>query len=116
MTIELFLQGKFEYEFSDLNIQSALEGRGLILGTAHTDVSEKDIDLTLSDLYMVLANVTSGGGKSVTKGNRRVTEKSYQFGVTDRANFRSEAVRLRLKWGENTDTISSVKFVKLFGR
>ena len=116
MTIELFLKGKFEFEFSDLNIQSTLEGRGLILGTQHYDVSEKDTDLALSDLYMILANVTSGRGKMVSKGNRQVTEKSYQFGVTDRTNFRNEAIRLRAKWGEKLDCVSSVKFVTLFGR
>ncbi len=116
MTIELFLQGKFEYEFSDLNIQSTLEGRGLILGTEHADVSEKDTDLAMSDLYMILANVTSGAGRTITKGNRTIRDKSYSFGITDRQNFRNEAIRLRNKWGEQFEDVSPVKFVKLFRR
>jgi ATP-dependent phosphoenolpyruvate carboxykinase len=116
MTIELFLKGKFEYEFTDLNIQSTLEGRGLIMGTEHSDVSEKDADLALSDLYMILANVTSGRGKMVSKGNRSVTGKSTMFTKDDRATFRNEAIRLRMKWGEKIDAISTVRFVNLFGR
>lgn len=116
LTIEQYLQGKFEFEFSALNMQSTLEGRGLLMGTIHTDVSEKDTDLALSDLYMILANVTNGGGSKIQKGNRSVTSKSYSFGITDRTNFRNEAIYLRNKWGEQTSLISNVKFANMFER
>lgn len=116
MTIQLYLQGKFEYEFSDLNFQSVFAGRGIEPSSSHTEVSERDTDLALSDLYMILANVTNGGGKRITKGNRTVTEKSYSFGITDRVNFRNEANRLRLKWGEQSLSVPNVKFANLYGR
>lgn len=115
MTIQSYLQGKFDYEFSELNFQSVLAGRGIEPFSSHTEVSEKDTDLALSDLYVILANVTSGGGKRVTKGNRTVTERTYSFGITDRINFRNEADRLRLKWGEGSESSSSVKFANLYG-
>ena len=114
MTIESYLQGKFEYQFSALNIQSTLEGRGIELGTPHTDVSEKNTDLALSDLYSILANVTNGGGKRISKGNRTVTEKSYSFGITDRQNFRNESIRLRQKWDEDVEVVPSVRFENMF--
>jgi len=103
LTIEQYLIGQFEYEFSDLNIQSALECWGITAGVSHLSVGSKEKDLALSNLFMVLANVTSGGGKQVTKGNRTVKDKSFSFGITDRQNFREEAMRLRNKWGI-TDT------------
>ena len=116
MTIENFLQGKFEYRFSALNMESTLAGRGITPETPHGDVSEKDTDLALSDLYMILANVTSGSGKKITKGNRSVSDKSLSFGITDRDNFRNEAIRLRAKWGEVAAITPTVKFARLFDR
>lgn len=116
MTIEDFLQGKFEYQFSALNMQSTLVGRGIVSGTSHANVSEKDIDLAQSDLYMILANVTGGNGKKVIKGNRTVIEKSFSFGITDRDNYRNEATRLRVKWGEITKQVPNVRFISIFGR
>jgi hypothetical protein len=111
MVIEQFLQGKFEYEFSDLNMESSLVGRGITLGDDHSNVSEKQTDLAMSDLYMILANVTNGGGRTIVKGNRTVREKSYSFGVTDRLTFRNEAIRLRTKWGEVVEEIQNVQFI-----
>lgn len=116
MTIEDFLQGKFEYQFSALNMQSTLVGRGIVSETSQADVSEKDTDLAQSDLYMILANVTSGSGKKITKGNRSVSDKALSFGITDRDNFRNEAIRLRTKWGEVTAQVPTVKFARLFDR
>jgi len=116
LTIEQYLIGQFEYEFSDLNIQSALECWGITAGVSHLDVGSKEKDLALSNLFMVLANVTSGGGKQVTKGNRTVKDKSYSFGITDRQNFRNEAIRLRQKWGIATESLSSATFQNMFER
>jgi len=116
MTIESYLQGKFEFEFSALNFQSVFAGRGIESSSSHTEVSEKDTDLALSDLYMILANVSNGGGKRITKGNRTITDKSYSFSVSDRVNFRNEANRLRTKWGEDSVSVPNVKFANLYGR
>lgn len=101
MTIGQFLQGNFEYQFTELNIQTVLARRNIYEGVDHTEVSERDRDLCLADLYMILANVLNGQGRRVQKGNRSVTERSFTFGITDRENFRKEALRLYSKWGEN---------------
>lgn len=116
MSIKEYLQGLFEYEFSEQNLQSALVGRGLVAETLFVDVSEKDRDLAQSDLYIVLANATSGGGKHIQKGNRAVTVKSYSFSEADRKRFKYEAIRLRHKWGEATEMVIGVKFSNMFGR
>jgi len=116
MAIEDYLQGLFEYGFSALNIQSTLEGRGLTLGTPFTDIDEKDIDLAQSDLYMILASVGNGRGARVQKGNRSVSNKSYLFAPSDRQYFRGRATLLRRKWGEQTESVSSVRFANMFER
>lgn len=113
LTIENYLRSKFEYEFSDLNIAGALESWGIVAESSHTDVGEREKDLALSELYMVLANVTSGGGKRIQKGNSSATQKSYQFGVTDRANYRNEALRLRAKWGIGDEPTGGVQFIEM---
>lgn len=116
MTIEQFVIGKFEYEFSALNIESVFTGRGVPCSAEHYSVDEKTIDLIMSDLYMILSNVSNGGGKRITKGNRTITDKSYSFTPTDRTGFRNEANRLRVKWGEASVNVPNVKFANLFGR
>ena len=104
MIIGQYFQGNFEYQFSELNIQTVLARRAIYEESDHTDVSERQLELCLADLYMILANVLNGQGRRVQKGNRSVTERSFSFGITDRANFRAEAIRLYAKWGENQST------------
>ena len=101
MIIGQYLQGHFEYQFAELNIQTVLARRGIYEEDDHQNISERQVELCLADLYMILANVLNGQGRRVQKGNRSVTERSYSFGITDRANFRAEALRLYAKWGEN---------------
>lgn len=114
MTIEEHLRGSFDFKFSDANIATALASHGIALGTEYESVSEKDRDLAKADLYMILANVVSGGGKKVQKGNRSVSERNYQFGVYDRRAFQKQANRLYLKWGISVVS-PSVKFVRFYG-
>ena len=114
MTISEYLKGSFSYTFSDANIASVLTRRGLTADKPLEDVDEKSIDLAQADLYMILANVVSGGGKRVQKGNRSVSERSYQFGVYDRREFRAMADRLYSKWGESI-TQSPAVFIHLRG-
>lgn len=114
MTIEEFLRGSFDFKFSDANISTVLASRGITPSDEFETVSEKDRDLAKADLYMILANVVSGGGKSVKMGNRSVSERNYQFGVYDRRSFASEANKLYAKWGVQ-DRLSSVKFVRFYG-
>lgn len=114
MTIEEYLRGSFDFQFSDANLASVLASRGIDATSEIHDVSEKDRDLAKADLYIILSNVVSGGGRRVTKGNRSVSERVYQFGVYDRRNFVNQANLLYAKWGEKKVT-SSVKFVKFYG-
>lgn len=99
LTIEQYLQGQFDYQFSELNIGVALACWGVPSGTLHGEVSEKQKDLACSNLYVVLASLVSGGGEKVTRGNRSSSKRTVSFGITDRENFLKMAIALRAKWG-----------------
>ena len=114
MTISEFLKGSFDFTFSDANILTVLTRRGISADEPFENVSENIRDLATADLYMILANVVSGGGRRVQKGNRSVSERTYQFGVYDRRDFRAMANKLYAKWGETTST-SSARFIHLKG-
>ena len=114
MTISEYLKGSFDFTFSDVNITAVLTRRGLTADAPLETVDEKSIDLATADLYMILANVVSGGGRRVQKGNRSVSERTYQFWAYDRRDFRAAANRLYAKWGETTST-SSARFIHLKG-
>lgn len=115
MTISEFLKGSFDFSFSDANILAVLTRRGLDATQPLETVDERGIDLAMADLYLILANVVSGGGKKVQKGNRSVTERNYTFGAYDRRDFRAMANKLYLKWGENASSSSPVQFIHLKG-
>ena len=114
MTISEYLKGSFDFTFTDANISAVLTRRGLTADTPLENVDERNIDLVQADLYMILANVVSGGGRRVQKGNRSVSERTYQFGVYDRRDFRAMANKLYAKWGETAST-SSARFIHLKG-
>jgi len=115
MTISEYLQGSFDFTFSDANINAVLTRRGIAAETPIEDVGEKNMDLATADLYMILANVVSGGGKRVQKGNRSVSERTYQFSIYDRRDFRAMANKLYMKWGEESIVPASVRFLHLRG-
>lgn len=115
MTISEYLKGSFDFQFKDANILAVLTRRGLNADADLKDVDERSIDLAMADLYMILANVISGGGKRVQKGNRSVSERDYKFGVYDRRDFRAMANMLYAKWGEESQIEPSAVFVHLRG-
>ena len=115
MTISEFLKGSFDFTFSDANILTVLTRRGVSAAEPFENVSEKSRDLATADLYIILASAASGGGRRVQKGNRSVSERTYQFGVYDRRAFRDMANQLYTKWGESASVSSSALFVHLRG-
>lgn len=115
MTLSEYLKGSFDFKFTDANILAVLARRGLDATQPLETVDEKSIDLATADLYLLLANVVSGGGKKVQKGNRSVSERSYQFGVYDRRAFVEMANKLYDKWGEKHLKFSPARFVYLKG-
>lgn len=115
MTISEYLKGSFDFAFSDANILAVLTRRGVSADEPFENVSEKIRDLATADLYMILASAASGGGRRVQKGNRSVSERTYQFGVYDRRAFREMANHLYAKWGESASVSSSARFVHLRG-
>lgn len=114
MTISEYLRGGFSHQFTDANIETVLATRGVSPQTPWQDVSEKDIDLARADLYEILANVVSGGGKKVVKGNRSVSERMVNFGVGDRRYYQARAKELRAKWGISDEYGGGVQFRRIF--
>lgn len=115
MTLSEYLKGSFDYKFSDANILAVLTRRGLDATQPLETVDERDIDLAMADLYLILANVVSGGGKKVQKGNRSVSERSYDVVTYDRREFRKMANQLYKKWGEKASISASARFTHLRG-
>jgi len=72
------------------------------------------LDLAQADLYLILANAVSGGGKKVVKGNRSVSERSHTFYSRDREAFRAMARSLYDKWDEPFYDDSSVQFLPIY--
>ena len=114
LTITDYLNGRFDYTFTELNMQSVLEGRAIDGATLATDVSEQYKDLLMADLYMILANVSGGAGQTVKKGDTTVTGRSYNYGITDRTRFRAQANLLYSKWGEDTVEVGGVQFLTMY--
>ena len=132
LTIQDYLKGQFEDgSFSDLNISVALASWNIMADISYYEATEKQKDLAMSNLYVVLASKVAGGGEKTTKGNRSISKRTNSFGVTDRDNFLRQAHLLRRKWGYEPDVStgdastgsstpiriidSSVKFVNLYG-
>ena len=115
MIFSEYLKSVFDYKFSDERVSAVLARRGLDGDVELSSVSEKDIDLATADLYVLLTNIVSGGGKKVQKGNRSVSDRSYSINGYDRRNFLEIANRLYAKWGEKTSVVSSARFVHLKG-
>lgn len=114
MTVSEYLKGLFDFKFSDSNISSVCAKRGIDPTSDLNSVGEKELDLAQADLYLILANAVSGGGKKVVKGNRSVSERSHTFYSRDRESFMAMARSLYDKWDEPFFNDSSVQFLPIF--
>lgn len=114
MTIEQYLQGKVDFNLSDDNIHSILFDRGVTEGADVSSISERQRELCLADLYMLLANSSvSSSGEYESDGGwqRSVSAKN----VHNRNGLVALADRLYKKWGESTPSTSGkVTFKSLY--
>lgn len=112
MTIKDYLKGFFEKDsFTEENFATIFAKYDVDGSSDENDVNEREKDLCLAELLLLLANKVSGGGsssqnsesiergdfkKSVSSGS---SERSYSMTYLDRKYLRERAYYLFRKWG-----------------
>lgn len=112
MTIKDYLKGFFEKDsFTEENFATIFAKYDVDESSDENDVNEREKDLCLAELLLLLANKVSGGGsssqnsesiergdfkKSVSSGS---SERSYSMTYLDRKYLRERAYYLFRKWG-----------------
>lgn len=98
-TIEQYLSGKVDFNISENTLNAIFADRGVTKGTPLSDVTEKQKDLCLADLYMYMAtSSTSKTGEYESDGGWQRQRSAKN--VVDRAGFREMARELYDKWDE----------------
>lgn len=98
-TIEQYLSGKVDFNISENTLNAIFADRGVTKGTPLSDVTEKQKDLCLADLYMFMAtSSTSKSGEYESDGGWQRQRSAKN--VVDRAGFREMARELYDKWDE----------------
>lgn len=98
-TIEDWLRGKIDFDFSDSAIGAVLFDRAIDRGTAASDVSQRDRELCYADLLVYAASSStttqgeyeSDGGWQHQKSNKN---------VFNRTALRETAERIYAKWSD----------------
>lgn len=109
-TIEMWLRGKVDFDFSQEAIAAILYDRWIAAGTAVSDVSEKDRELCYADLLMYAAS------SSVQSSGEYISDNGYQLqrsarNVYDRKAMRDNALRVYQKWDDpKADEAAGTKF------
>ncbi len=109
-TIETWLRGKVDFDFTSEAIAAILYDRGIAGGTALSEVSEKDRDLCYADLLMYAAS------SSVRSSGEYISDNGYQMqkasrNVYDRKTMRDNALRIYKKWDDSkAETVSGAGF------
>ena len=99
MTIEQYLQGKVDFNLSEANIAAILVDRGVSAGADMATLTEKQRDLCLADLYMLLAySSSSSSGEYESDGGWQKQKASKN--VYDRSGYKEMAQRLYAKWDD----------------
>lgn len=114
-TIEQYLSGKVDFNVSDNTLEAIFADRGVTKGTALSDVTEKQKDLCLADLYMFMAtSSTSKTGEYESDGGWQRQRSAKN--VVDRAGFREMARELYDKWDEKPigTTLGKVKMKPIY--
>lgn len=112
MTIKDYLKGFFDdNSFTDKNFDSIFAKYDVDGDSDENDVNEREKDLCMAELLLLLANKVSGGGsssqnsESVERGDYKKTissgssERSYSMTYLDRKYLRERAYYLFRKWG-----------------
>ena len=108
LTIERYLNGKVDFNINEDTLEAIFADRRVTKGTLLSNVTEKQKDLCLADLYMFMASSstsTSGEYESDGGWQRQRSAKN----VVDRAGYREMARELYAKWNVKPAGLSSGK-------
>ena len=109
-TIETWLRGMVDLDFSPEALSAILFNRGIEAGTSALELTEKQRDLCHADVLMYAA------GSSVKASGEYVSDNGYQLqksakNVFDRKALRDLAMRLYAKWGDpKAEDVASGRF------
>ena len=113
LTLDQYLKGKVDYDIPEAALLSIMADRGINPGTPLTNVTEKDKDLSLADLYMWLASSSvSSTGEYESDGGWQHQRSTKN--VFDRGYFKALANALYAKWGIVTTTIGTIVMKNLY--
>lgn len=98
-TVETWLRGMVDFDFSPEAITAILFNRGIAAGTDASSLTERQRDLCYADILMYAA------GSSVKASGEYVSDNGYQLqrsakNVFDRKALRDLAKRLYQKWDD----------------
>lgn len=111
-TISAWLKGMVaDFDVPDAAIKAILYNNGVDEETVMDDISEKQKDLSLADLYMLLATSSSKTGSIYDADGGWQRGRSTK-NVVDRNWFRDAANRLYLKWAPEKVDQSGVFVLK----
>lgn len=111
-TLRDYLQGKVAITIGDETIKSICFDREVEADTPMSDVTMKQRDLTLADLYMYCANLpTSTGTIDDKNGVWEHKEGSVTMSAADKKAMRRMAYWLYRKWGVLMQSLSSINVV-----
>ena len=109
-TVETWLRGMVDFDFSPEALAAILLNRGIEAGTAADSLTEKQRDLCYADILMYAA------GSSVKASGEYISDNGYQLqksakNVFDRKAMRDQAMRLYAKWDDpRAEEAASSKF------
>lgn len=113
LTIENWLAGKVDYDVPELTIAGILEDNGINEGEYVAELSQRQKDLALADLYSwVATSSTSSSGEYESDGGWQKQKSAKN--VVNRAWFQAEAARLRRKWGAEVPSGTAIVMRNLY--
>jgi hypothetical protein len=109
-TVETWLKGMVDFDFSSETISAILFNRGIAAGTDASALSEKERDICYADLLMYAAGSSTKSSGEYISDNGYIIQRSAK-NVFDRKAMRDIAYKLYTKWGDaRADEAVSGKF------
>lgn len=114
MVIEEYLRGLVSYDLPDNTLKSILFKRDVNPGEEVDNVSEKDRDLCLAEVYLWCATTPSAKNNTEdADGNWKHIEAGWTTSAFDKRQLRAMAKELFDKWGETATTIQKITLINL---
>lgn len=98
-TVETWLRGMVDFDFSPEALSAILFNRGITAGTEADTLTEKQRDLCYADILMYAAGSSVKASGEYIADNGYILQKSAK-NVFDRRALKDEAMRLYVKWGD----------------